>query len=138
MFEQMKTAVLLHKVTQGDPTAITAETALEMATIEGAKAIGLEKEIGSIEPGKRADLIIINTQKSNFYPINRMHSQLVYCGRAENVDTVIVDGKIVMENGILKTINEQNVLENAQKAADELIDASNLTQLREQAWPLKP
>ncbi|MHA2315251.1 MAG: amidohydrolase family protein [Candidatus Hermodarchaeia archaeon] len=130
MFEQMKTTVLLHKVAESDPTAITAETALEMATIKGARAIGLEKEIGSIEPGKRADLTIIDAKKSNFYPLNRVHSQLVYCGKAENVETVIVNGKIVMENRIVKTIDEQDVLENAQKAADELIDASNLDQLK--------
>ena len=138
MFEQMKTTVLLHKVAEGDPTAITAEKALEMATIEGARAIGLEKEVGSIEPGKRADLTIIDTKKSNFYPINRVHSQLVYCARAENVDTVIVNGKIVMENGIVKTINEQDVLTNAQKAADELIGASNLNKLKRRSWLSKP
>ena len=138
MFELIKTAVLLHKVAEADPTAITAEKALEMATIEGARAIGLQKEIGSIELGKRADLTIIDTKKSNFYPINRAHSQLVYCAKAENVDTIIVNGKIVMENGIVKTINEQDVLENAQKAADELIGVSNLDQLKKRAWLSKP
>ena len=136
MLEQMKTTVLLHKVAECDPTAITAEMALEMATIEGAGAIGLEKEIGSIELGKRADLTIIDTRKSNFYPINRMHSQLVYCGKAENVDTVIVNGKIIMENRIVKTIDEQYVLENAQKAAEELIDASNIHQFKNLVWPV--
>ena len=137
MLQQMKTAVLLQKVAKGDPTAITAETALEMATIEGARAIGLEKEIGSIEPGKRADLTIIDTEKPNFYPINRVHSQLVYCGRAENVDTVIINGKVVMENGIVRTVDVQKVLEKAQKAADELIDASNMRKLRKLVWQSK-
>ncbi len=137
MFQQMKTAVLLQKVSANDPTAITAETALEMATIQGARAVGFDNEIGSIEIGKKADLALVDMKKSNFYPVNRAHSQLVYCAKPQNVDTVIVDGKIMMQKGIVKNINEQFVFEKAQIVADELVDASKLNQLRKRAWLTK-
>jgi 5-methylthioadenosine/S-adenosylhomocysteine deaminase len=134
MFELMKTTALLHKVASCDPMAITAEKVLEMATIDGAKALGLENEIGSIEVGKKADIILINLKEANMTPLNRIVSQLVYCGKSYNVNTVIIDGKIIMENRQLKSINENEVIEKAQKVADELIERGKRMDMREREW----
>jgi len=134
MFELMKTTVLLHKVSSLNPLAITAEKVLEMATIDGAKALGLESEIGSIEIGKKADIVLIDLKSFNMVPLNRIVSQLVYCGKSFNVDTVIIDGKIVMEKRVLKTINEAEAIEKAQLMADELVERSELKDLRERKW----
>ncbi|MEM3507503.1 MAG: amidohydrolase [Candidatus Bathyarchaeia archaeon] len=134
MFELIKTTALLHKVSSLDPLAITAEKVLEMATIDGAKALMLESEIGSIEPGKKADIILIDLKQANMVPLNRLVSQIVYCGKSYNVNTVIIDGKIVMENKVIKTINENEVIEKAQKVADELIERSELKHMKEREW----
>lgn len=130
MFELMKMTVLLHKVVRRDPLAITAEKVLRMATIDGAKTLGLEKEIGSIEPGKKADIILVNLQESNMVALNNIPSQIVYCGKASNVDTVIIDGSIVMENKILKTIDENMVLRKTQEMSDDLIARADMDDLR--------
>ncbi len=87
MFEVLKTTALLHKAASHDPLAITAEKVLEMATVDGARSLSLEKEIGSIDIGKKADVILINLKEPNMIPLNNVTSQLVYCGRASNVDT---------------------------------------------------
>jgi 5-methylthioadenosine/S-adenosylhomocysteine deaminase len=134
MFELMKTTALLHKVASCDPMAITAEKVLEMATIDGAKALGLEKEIGSIEIGKKADIILIDLKEANMTPLNRIVSQLVYCGKSYNVHTSIIDGKVIMENRQLKSINEAEVIEKAQKVADELVERSKRMDMREREW----
>jgi 5-methylthioadenosine/S-adenosylhomocysteine deaminase len=131
MFELMKTTVLLHKVSSCDPLAITAEKVLEMATIDGAKAAGLEKEIGSIEAGKKADLILFDLNRPNMAPLNRILSQLVYCGKANNVSTVIINGEIVLENGKLKTMDESEIIDGVQKASDDLVSRAGTRSLRE-------
>ncbi len=129
MIEVIKTTALLHKVVSLNPTAITAEKVLEMATIDGAEALGLEDEIGSIEPDKKADLVLFDLRHANTTPINRPHSQIVYCSKSHNVDTVIIDGKIVLENKIT-TINEEKIVERVQKVADDLIRRSGVEELR--------
>ncbi|MEM2991460.1 MAG: amidohydrolase [Halobacteria archaeon] len=138
MFELMKTTALLHKVASCDPLAITAEKVLEMATINGAKALGLESEIGSIEVGKKADIILIDLKEANMAPLNRLVSQLVYCGKSYNVHTVIIDGKVVMENRKIKTVDEGEVIEKAQKVTDELVERSKRMDMRERGWVSLP
>lgn len=121
MLEEVKFAALLQKIGERDPTALPAQSALEMATINGAKALELDGEIGSIEVGKKADLIMIDLDKPHFTPLHDVVSHLVYSSSGIDVDTVIVDGKILMENRKVQTLKEKEVLEDAQKAAADLV-----------------
>lgn len=123
MIALLKHAALLQKVSALDPTAITAGQVLEMATIGGAKSVGLGKEIGSLEPGKKADLIVLDFNKPNTSPAHNPVSCLVYCATQENVDTVIVDGKVVMAGREVKTVDEAGVMAAAQAARDALVKA---------------
>ena len=125
MFETMKTAALLHKGVNRNPTVLPAEKVLEMATIDGAKALSWDREIGSIEPGKRADLIIINFKKPHLHPLYNETSHLVYAAKASDVETVIINGKIVMENRQLKTVNVEKVLEMSEKSKNTLLERLN-------------
>ena len=111
MFEQMKFAALLQKGILEDPKQMPAYEVLKMATINGAKTLGLENKIGSIEEGKLADLIILNLKNSPILnPNNDVIAEIVYNVKAENVDTTIVNGKILMENkNIMIDINPQNI-----------------------------
>src|SRR6266851_2465333 len=101
MFDTMKTCALAHKAHRWDPTVANAQRVLDMATIDGARAIGKEKEIGSIEKGKRADLVLVDLKEPNMMPIHGKEtviSDLVYSASGYNVDTTIVDGKVLMKN----------------------------------------
>ena len=98
MFETMKYTALLQKGINEDPTVLSAYDVLKMATINGAKALGLEKEIGSIEEGKKADLIVINPNTEQMRPVNNIFSDIVYNAKGSNVETTIVNGNIIMEN----------------------------------------
>jgi 5-methylthioadenosine/S-adenosylhomocysteine deaminase len=120
IFSVMKTTALLQKVSTLDPTSITCEQVLEMATLGGAKALGLENEIGSIEPGKKADIIIVDLKKPHSAPIHKPISSIVYSALGSDVETVIIDGKVVMENYEIKTINEEKVIKDAENAAKNL------------------
>jgi 5-methylthioadenosine/S-adenosylhomocysteine deaminase len=102
MFLEMDTAAKLHKVNTGDPTVMDAKTVLKMCTIDSARALGLSDSIGSLEPGKKADLIVINTNKPHLTPMYHPESHLVYAARGSDVDSVIINGKIVMEDRKLK------------------------------------
>lgn len=120
MFEEMSLASLVNKGLSKNPEAVPAEKALQMATIDGAKALGKESDIGSIEIGKKADIILIDTEKPHFYPRHNEVSSLVYSAQASDVDTVIVDGKVLMENRELLTIDLKNVLEYSEEMAKDL------------------
>jgi len=121
MFQEMKFACLLQRATCCDPTVVKAEDVLRMATIGGAKLLGMDNEIGSLEIGKKADVIIVNFEKPHLYPKTSIISHLVYSARASDVDTTIVDGKILMKNRKVKTVNEASVLEEAQKAYENIL-----------------
>lgn len=110
MFEEMKSAAYLQKVTYKSATAITAFDILEMATINGAKTLGLENEIGSLEVGKKADIIIIDLNKSHLCPVHDIYSTLVYSANGNDVETVIVDGNIIMENRKILGIEEEEII----------------------------
>lgn len=107
MFEEMHIAALIHKGVQMQPTLVTAEEVLKMATVNGAKAIGFEKEVGQIRKGMKADIILIDMDKPHIAPVNDYIPALAYCVQGSDVDTVIVDGNILMENRVLKTIDEE-------------------------------
>jgi 5-methylthioadenosine/S-adenosylhomocysteine deaminase len=126
MIREMKTASLLQKVRTMDPLALNASTALEMATVEGAKALGLERDIGSIEVGKRADLIIIDLRKPHLTPTFNPVSSVVYAAEGSDVETTIIDGKIVMENRVVKTLDEEKVVRVARERATRLLERAGV------------
>lgn len=126
MFELMKFAALLQNIKFEDPRALTASKVLKMATIDGAKTLGLETEIGSIELNKKADIIIINVREPRNVPLHDPISNLVYCANGGDVDTVVVDGKILMENRTIKTVEETRILRSAQKVSEDLISITNI------------
>jgi 5-methylthioadenosine/S-adenosylhomocysteine deaminase len=110
MIKDMSLAAKLHKVARLDPTVMDARTVIRMATIEGAKVLGMEKITGSLEVGKNADIIIIGLEKPHLTPLYNEYSHLVYAASGADVDTVIINGKVVMENRQLLTIDEKEVM----------------------------
>jgi 5-methylthioadenosine/S-adenosylhomocysteine deaminase len=110
MFEEMDLAAKLQKVTTMDPQALPASQALEMATIRGARALGMEKEIGSLETGKRADLILVRIDRPNALPLYDPVSQMVYALKANDVRDVMVNGKPVVRDSKILTLDEKAVL----------------------------
>ena len=106
MWEEMDTAAKLHKVFSGDPKVISAQEAFEMATIRGAQALHLEREIGSIEVGKRADLVIVERDDLHQIPLYNIYSDLVYATKASDVLTVVINGRPVMRDQKLLTLDE--------------------------------
>jgi 5-methylthioadenosine/S-adenosylhomocysteine deaminase len=113
MFEEMDLAAKLAKVTSLDPTALPAEQALEMATIGGARVLGLEKEIGSLEPGKRADLISVRLDRPNAVPLYDAVSQMVYALKGADVRDVMVNGRRVVSDGRAETLDQPAILAKA-------------------------
>jgi 5-methylthioadenosine/S-adenosylhomocysteine deaminase len=120
LWEEMDTAAKLHKLTSKDPTVLNAREALEMATIGGARAIHQNKEIGSLEAGKRADLIIVGMDSVHQAPIYNVYSQLVYATKASDVQTVIINGRVVMANRRVLTIDERIVRMKASEYRDRI------------------
>ena len=125
MFEAMRTASLLHKLQSGDPRALSARVALEMATIRGARALGMAGQIGSLEPGKRADLIAVDVSSARQTPMYDPVSHLVYVARGDDVRATIVNGKILMRDRKVLTINETETLRDARAWAVKIRAAVN-------------
>jgi len=125
VFEIMKATAILHKGITKNPTVMPAEQVLEMATIEGAKALSWNNEIGSIDVGKKADLAIINLNKPHLCPLFNEVSHLVYAVNASDVETVIINGRIVMENRKLATLKTENVMHMVEKAKNKLLSKLN-------------
>ena len=117
MFREMRHAALIQKVRLG-PTALPARAVLEMATMGGARAMGLEDEIGSIEPGKRADIVIVDLHAPHAVPADGVDvmARIVYEANASDVETTIVDGRILMYGRKLLAFNEDEVIHEASKA----------------------
>lgn len=122
MFETMKVAALLHKGIHRNPAVMNAQQVLEMATLSGAKALCIDKEVGSIKVGKRADIAILNFKKPHLCPLHNEVSHLVYAAKPSDVETVIINGKLVMENRELKTVNVEDVMQRAEKAKNLLLE----------------
>jgi 5-methylthioadenosine/S-adenosylhomocysteine deaminase len=120
MFQEMKICALLHKINKRDASVVPAEKVLEFATINGARALGLDNEIGSVEVGKKADVILVDLDRPNLTPLTNPVSHLVYSARGCDVDTVIIDGKIVMEDRRVRTIDQPQVLNFAMEQARDL------------------
>lgn len=120
MWEELRTASFLQKSATGNPLVLPAYEVLKMATLNGAKALGKEGEIGSLKEGKLADIILIDVEKPHLYPQHDMVANLVYCGKSSDVDSVIVDGEIVVEGGELKTGNSVEICHRVQKRIEEI------------------
>jgi 5-methylthioadenosine/S-adenosylhomocysteine deaminase len=116
MFTEMRTAALLQKLAHG-PEILPAASVLRMATIDGARALGLDAEIGSIETGKRADVIVVDLNQTHASPRPDVISALVYATQATDVRTTIIDGRIVMRERELLTMNETDVIDQANREA---------------------
>ena len=127
MIREMKTASLLQKVRTMDPLTMNASTVLEMATIKGARALGLESQIGSIEVGKKADLIIVNLRKPHLTPTFNPVSSIVYAAEGSDVQTTIIDGRIIMDNRVVKTLNEDKIIQVATERATRLLERAGVS-----------
>jgi 5-methylthioadenosine/S-adenosylhomocysteine deaminase len=120
MFREMDLAAKLHKVTRLDPTVMSAETVVKIATLGGAKVLGLDHLIGSIEVGKLADIILVNANQPHLTPLYNPYSQLVYAARGADVVTSIINGQIVMDRRRLTTIDLPAALNNVRKIAADI------------------
>ena len=113
LMEEIDLAAKLAKITKMDPLALNAKAVVEMATIDGARALHLDKEIGSLEPGKKADLILIRLDAPNAVPMYDVYAQLAYALKAHDVETVVIGGRTVMRDHKLVTINEEAAIAKA-------------------------
>ena len=118
MFGEMNSAAKIHKVNMLDPTTMPAETVLEMATLYGARVLGAENEIGSLEPGKKADLIVLNMNQPHLTPLYNIPSHIIYAARGADVVHSIINGTIVMRNRQLTTLDEKAILANMMALAE--------------------
>jgi len=126
MIREMKLAAVIQKGRLLDPLAMAAATVLEMATLKGARALGLESEVGSIEVGKKADLVLIDMRKPHLTPFQDVVSNVVYSAMGGDVDTVMVDGRLLLRGGKALTLDEERIVEGAQQRQDELISKSEV------------
>jgi Cytosine deaminase and related metal-dependent hydrolases len=110
MFQEMDTAAKLHKVVQLDPTVMDAKTVVRMATCNGARVLGMDKLVGSLKSGMKADIIVINLNKPHLTPLYNEYSHIVYAFNGADVDTVLINGKVVMKNRKLLTIDENDIM----------------------------
>lgn len=113
MWEEMDLAAKLHKLTTNDTRVLPADLALALATLGSARALHMEKEIGSIEEGKRADLVVVDLDTPHQQPLYNVYSQLVYATKAADVRTVVIEGRVVMRDRRLLTLDEAQVLRQA-------------------------
>jgi 5-methylthioadenosine/S-adenosylhomocysteine deaminase len=120
MFEAMRMASMLHKLQTMDPRVVSAKDALQMATMGGARALGMERQIGSLEAGKRADLIVVAMSAARQTPIYDPISHLVYVTRGDDVRTTVVNGKVLMRDRKMLTLNEAAILQDARMWADKV------------------
>lgn len=121
LFEVARAAAMLQKATKLDAEAVTAEEILEMLTIGGARVLGLEDQVGSIEVGKRADMIVVDFNRPHLLPTGRWVAKLVYSARGSDVVHSIIDGKVVMENRQVLTLDEKQVMSDALAAREDLV-----------------
>jgi 5-methylthioadenosine/S-adenosylhomocysteine deaminase len=123
MFEAMRQAALLAKLTTKDPTAVSARTALDLATIGGARALHMDARIGSLEAGKHADLIVVSMRAARQTPMYDPISHLVYVTRGDDVTTTIVNGKILMKDRQVRTLDRTSVIADANRLAARVREA---------------
>jgi len=122
MFEEMHLTSLLHKVSWGDPTVLPAFQVLQMGTVGGAKVVNLAHEIGTLEAGKKADLILIDLEQPHLYPSHGLVANLIYSAQASDVKTSIIDGQVVMKDRQVLTMDEEKVMFEAQRYAQKMLE----------------
>ncbi|WP_199615082.1 amidohydrolase [Paenibacillus alkalitolerans] len=122
MFEEIKAATWLQKLDYGDPERLPAEQVLRMATIESAKLLTIDSEVGTLEPGKKADIILIDMRKPHLQPVHDIHSLLAYSVNGADVDTTIVNGKVLMKHRQLITIDEEELLREVSTRAKRIVE----------------
>jgi 5-methylthioadenosine/S-adenosylhomocysteine deaminase len=120
LFSEMDTAAKLHKASHLDPTVVDAHTVLSMATIQGARALGIDDITGSLTVGKRADVIVVDTRKPHLTPLYQPDSHLVYAAGGADVDTTIINGRVVMENRRLLSLDVEEVMDAVNRIAVEI------------------
>jgi 5-methylthioadenosine/S-adenosylhomocysteine deaminase len=120
MFDEMDTVAKFHKAVKNDPTVMDAKTVLKMATIDGAKVMQKDKDIGSLEVGKTADIILLDLNLPHLVPLYNIYSHLVYSAGGSEVDTVIINGKLIMENRDILTIDEDEIIFKAHKFGERI------------------
>ena len=135
MVRETRQAALIHKSVVNDPLVVTAEQALEMATLGGAVAMGIQDEVGSLEPGKLADIITIDLDGLSVTPATNPVSNLVYSGSGMDVDTVMVNGRVIMRNKKLLTLDVDEVKRKAREHIVELLDRAGIK--NEPKWPVR-
>lgn len=135
MFQVLKSAVLLQRANTLDVFSLTAQRVLEMATIDGARAIGMEDKIGSLEAGKKADVLMLSLNDVTMTPRKSCISNIVYSANTSAVDTVMVNGKILLEGGAFTSIDEQAVYRSANQTLDRLAEKSGYT-FQPCTWPI--
>jgi len=118
LMEEIDLAAKLAKITQMDPRALNAQTVVEMATIDGARALHMEKEIGSLENGKKADLILISLDEANAVPMYNIYAQLAYALKASDVETVVIGGRLIMRDRKLLTVDQEQAMARARQYKD--------------------
>ena len=121
LFDEMRSCALLHKLETGDPTVMDARTVLEAATLGGASLMGMEDKVGSLEEGKRADMVLVDLKRPHTHPMYNVYSLLVYSLKGSDVDTVVVDGQVLMENRKLLTIDEQDLFGRVEQLARQIM-----------------
>jgi cytosine/adenosine deaminase-related metal-dependent hydrolase len=131
----MYLAAGLFKDSRQDPSCLPAETALEMATLHGARSIAWDDEVGSLEPGKKADIVLLDRERPEMVPIVNVANCLVYAADGRAVDTVLVDGKIIVEGGHLTTVDEREVYQQVERICPRLLARSGLP--LERRWPVE-
>jgi 5-methylthioadenosine/S-adenosylhomocysteine deaminase len=137
MLEQIKACVLFQHQRHLDPTRISVERAVEMATIEGARAAGLEAEIGSLEPGKRADIAVFDMRRPHVGPLLRPLSAFVCAGKGSDAKVVLVDGKVVYRDGVFSHgPDPHDVLREAEAIGRSIVESAGLSSRLASAWPL--
>jgi cytosine/adenosine deaminase-related metal-dependent hydrolase len=126
MIREMKLAAVIQKGRLLDPLTMPATMVLEMATINGARAMGMESEVGSVEVGKRADLVLIDLKKPHLTPYRDVVSNIVYSAMGSDVDSVMVDGRFLLRGGQALTLDERKIIGEAQRSQDELMSRSGV------------
>lgn len=120
MMAEMRTAALLAKLVASDPAALDAPTVVRMATIQGARVLGMSDMVGSLEPGKRADVAVIDMTGMHLTPLYDTISHLVYCGRGSDVRDVIIDGQLVVRNREIQTVDQEEIKGRARETSREI------------------
>ncbi len=134
IFREMRTSLLMHRVHNNTPSYPSAAQGIEMATINGAKAMRIGATNGSIEKGKKADLIIIEAQSPHMVPTNDPASAVAWCANGSDVVTSIIDGKIVMENRKVLTMDEASILSKAEAICQKILDQADVHPMY--CWPI--